>query len=81
VFDNGRIVEDGSHAQLLAQGGPYQRLWSRQAGGFVLDDGAAAKEGLPVEEDEELTESGQTPEEVIGQDRRTQRRIADRRFP
>lgn len=30
VFDRGRIIEDGSHAQLLAQRGQYYRLWSRQ---------------------------------------------------
>ncbi|MBD1552832.1 ABC transporter ATP-binding protein [Pseudomonas typographi] len=30
VFDRGRVVEDGSHAQLLAQRGYYYRLWSRQ---------------------------------------------------
>jgi ATP-binding cassette, subfamily B, bacterial len=35
VFDQGRIVEDGSHAALLAQRGAYYRLWSRQAGGFL----------------------------------------------
>ena len=34
VFDDGRIIEDGTHAQLLAAGGAYWRLWSRQAGGF-----------------------------------------------
>jgi ATP-binding cassette subfamily B protein len=37
VFDAGRIVEDGTHAQLLAQRGRYFQLWSKQAGGF-LDD-------------------------------------------
>ena len=35
VFDNGCIVEDGNHAELLAQGGAYYRLWSRQANGFI----------------------------------------------
>jgi ATP-binding cassette subfamily B protein len=30
VFDNGRVIEDGSHEQLLRQGGQYARLWSRQ---------------------------------------------------
>ncbi|MEX5343439.1 ABC transporter ATP-binding protein [Pseudomonas sp. I2] len=30
VFDDGRIVEDGSHAQLLALRGYYHRLWSQQ---------------------------------------------------
>ncbi|MBD2456055.1 ABC transporter ATP-binding protein [Nostoc sp. FACHB-87] len=35
VFDHGRIVEDGSHAKLLARGGAYYRLWKMQAGGFL----------------------------------------------
>ena len=44
VFDGGRIVEDGSHAQLLAAGGLYETLWTRQAGGFLPDNSAAAAE-------------------------------------
>jgi ATP-binding cassette subfamily B protein len=39
VLDQGRIVEDGSHAELLARGGIYAALWSRQVGGFLVDDG------------------------------------------
>ena len=35
VFDEGRIVEDGSHDELLARKGHYWKLWSRQAGGFL----------------------------------------------
>jgi ATP-binding cassette, subfamily B, bacterial len=35
VFDQGRIVEDGQHQQLLAQQGFYYRLWTMQAGGFL----------------------------------------------
>jgi ATP-binding cassette, subfamily B, multidrug efflux pump len=38
VMDRGRIVEQGSHAELLARGGHYAALWHRQSGGF-LDDG------------------------------------------
>jgi ATP-binding cassette subfamily B multidrug efflux pump len=35
VLDHGRIIEQGSHAALLAQQGAYFRLWQRQSGGFV----------------------------------------------
>jgi len=37
VMEQGRIVESGSHAQLLAQNGLYARLWAHQSGGFLLD--------------------------------------------
>jgi ATP-binding cassette subfamily B protein len=72
VFDQGRVVEDGSHAQLLAREGAYHRLWSRQAGGFVLDDGAGDR--AAAGEDEELVDAQETPEEVIGHDRNRQGR-------
>jgi ATP-binding cassette, subfamily B, multidrug efflux pump len=35
VIDRGRIVEEGSHAELLRIDGLYARLWSRQSGGFL----------------------------------------------
>jgi len=35
VLDHGRIVEMGSHSQLLAHDGTYARLWRRQSGGFT----------------------------------------------
>ena len=35
VLDQGRIVEEGSHAELLERGGLYGRLWARQSGGFL----------------------------------------------
>jgi ATP-binding cassette subfamily B multidrug efflux pump len=35
VLDRGRIVEQGSHAALLALDGAYARLWQRQSGGFM----------------------------------------------
>ena len=35
VFDQGAIVEQGNHAELLAQGGVYAQLWQHQSGGFL----------------------------------------------
>ena len=35
VMDQGRIVEQGTHEQLLAHGGLYAQLWQRQSGGFL----------------------------------------------
>lgn len=37
VMDEGRIVEQGSHEELLAHGGLYAQLWARQSGGFLPD--------------------------------------------
>jgi len=35
VFDKGRIVEEGSHEELLEMGGRYAHMWHMQAGGFL----------------------------------------------
>lgn len=35
VLDEGRIVETGSHSELIDKGGLYARLWARQSGGFL----------------------------------------------
>jgi ATP-binding cassette subfamily B multidrug efflux pump len=35
VLDQGAIVEQGSHQQLIAQGGIYAQLWAHQTGGFI----------------------------------------------
>ena len=37
VLEGGRIVEDGPHGQLIAAGGEYARLWSRQTGAYLRD--------------------------------------------
>ncbi|MGY9045606.1 multidrug ABC transporter ATPase [Puniceibacterium antarcticum] len=45
VMDQGRLVEIGSHDDLLAQDGLYARYWNRQSGGFIgYDDGKEAAE-------------------------------------
>jgi len=38
VLDKGRIVEEGTHAQLVDAGGIYSQLWHRQSGGFIDAD-------------------------------------------
>ncbi|MDE4454294.1 MULTISPECIES: ABC transporter ATP-binding protein [unclassified Psychrobacter] len=38
VMDKGRIIEQGSHDELLALHGVYARLWHRQSGGFLGED-------------------------------------------
>ena len=35
VLDDGKIVESGTHDELLAKGGTYARFWHRQSGGFI----------------------------------------------
>jgi ATP-binding cassette, subfamily B, bacterial len=42
VLDQGRIIEQGTHDELLALGGRYARFWDHQSGGFL---------GLDEEED------------------------------
>jgi ATP-binding cassette subfamily B multidrug efflux pump len=44
IMDKGRIVEEGTHAELLKRGGIYAQLWNRQSGGFIARDTAEAAE-------------------------------------
>lgn len=46
VFDNGKIVENGAHNELLEQNGLYKTLWDAQVGGFLPDKKAPDMSGL-----------------------------------
>jgi ATP-binding cassette subfamily B multidrug efflux pump len=48
VLDQGRIVEAGTHSELVAKGGLYADLWSRQSGGFLPDQAAKPLEAPSV---------------------------------
>jgi ATP-binding cassette subfamily B multidrug efflux pump len=51
VLDEGRIVEEGDHAGLLARGGLYARLWAHQSGGFLgetIDDTPPPRQHRPT---------------------------------
>jgi ATP-binding cassette subfamily B protein len=55
VLEGGTIVAQGTHQELLTQGGLYQKLWSIQAGGFLLDEDAPT-ESEKTEDGDELAE-------------------------
>jgi len=47
VLDRGKIVEEGTHGELLRHGGHYEKLWRHQSGGFIAND-------LDTEDEHEL---------------------------
>ena len=51
VLEQGRIVEQGSHDELLRLGGHYERLWRHQSGGFLAHEVVATETAIePIDE-------------------------------
>lgn len=53
VLEKGRIVADGTHQELIERGGLYQKLWSIQAGGFLMDEEKEVEDAGQIEEDDD----------------------------
>jgi ABC-type multidrug transport system fused ATPase/permease subunit len=52
VVENGQVSDTGTHQELLARQGTYQRLWNIQAGGFITEE-EEDSEDRKKQEDEE----------------------------
>ena len=67
VLDQGRIVEQGSHEELLRRGGHYEKLWRHQSGGFLAREVAATETETepPLETPAEEMPTGTQPDPSI----------------
>ncbi len=48
VIDQGRIIEQGTHNELLQQNGLYAALWQHQSGGFLAEELSEISDPLPA---------------------------------
>ena len=66
VLEAGKIVEQGTHAQLLALGGHYEKLWRHQSGGFLAGDVSPVKapHGAPRDEARADEKSGPSTDDA-----------------
>ena len=54
VMEQGEIIEQGSHEELLSKKGQYYRLWEMQQGNFVLQDEQVMEDGMSEESEDDL---------------------------
>ena len=64
VMDAGRIVEQGTHHELLALGGHYARLWQRQSGGFLAEDLVEELAGESLVDSADVVAAGKATDDV-----------------